>query len=130
MREARAAATLRHPNIVTIYAVGQHEDRPYIVMEYVDGESLAVVIGSRRTLPLSVKISYLEQICAGLHFAHRAGIVHRDVKPANIMVDLEGVIRILDFGIAHIEGSSGVLGHYVGGGFSRCGLGSPQRCLS
>ena len=77
-----------------------------MVMEFVDGESLAEIIRSRRTLPLSDKMSYLEQICAGLHFAHRAGIVHRDIKPANIMIDREGVVRILDFGIARIEGSA------------------------
>ena len=105
-REARAAAALRHPNIITVYASGQHDRQPYMVMEYIDGESLADIIRSRRTLPLSDRISYLEQICAGLHFAHRAGIVHRDVKPANIMVDREGVVRILDFGIARIEGSA------------------------
>ena len=105
-REARAVAALRHPNIITVYASGQHDHQPYMAMEYVDGESLADIIRSRRTLPLSDKISYLEQICAGLHFAHHAGIVHRDVKPANIMVDREGVVRILDFGIARIEGSA------------------------
>ncbi len=105
-REARAAAALRHPNIITVYASGQHDRQPYMAMEYVEGESLADIIRSRRTLPLSDKLSYIEQICAGLHFAHRAGIVHRDVKPANIMVDREGVIRILDFGIARIEGSA------------------------
>ena len=105
-REARAAAALRHPNIITVYASGQHDHQPYMAMEFVDGESLAEIIRSRRTLPLSDKISYLEQICAGLHFAHRAGIVHRDIKPANIMVDRDGVVRILDFGIARIEGSA------------------------
>lgn len=105
-REARAAAALRHPNIITVYASGQHDHQPYMAMEYVEGESLADIIRSRRTLPLSDKISYLEQICAGLHFAHRAGIVHRDIKPANVMVDREGVVRILDFGIARIEGSA------------------------
>ena len=105
-REARAAAALRHPNIITVYASGQQDHQPYMAMEYVDGESLADIIRSRRTLPLSDKISYLQQICTGLHFAHRAGIVHRDIKPANIMVDREGVVRILDFGIARVEGSA------------------------
>ena len=104
-REARAAAALRHPNIITVYASGQHEYQPYIAMEFVDGESLAEVIRSQKPLTLSEKLSYIEQLCAGLHFAHRAGIVHRDIKPANIMVDAEGVIRILDFGIARVEGS-------------------------
>ena len=105
-REARAAAALRHPNIITIYASGQHEHQPYMVMEFVDGESLADIIRRQRSLTLAVKMSYLEQICAGLHFAHRAGIVHRDVKPANVMVDKDGTVRILDFGIARIEGSA------------------------
>lgn len=105
-REARAAAALRHPNIITIYASGQHEHQPYMVMEFVDGESLAEIIKKQRNLSLSQKLSYLEQICAGLYVAHRAGIVHRDVKPANVMVDREGVVRILDFGIARVEGSA------------------------
>jgi serine/threonine protein kinase len=105
-REARAAAALRHPNIVTIYASGQHDHQPYMVMEFVDGESLSELIRQRRNLMLSDKLSYVEQICAGLHYAHLAGIVHRDIKPANIMVDRQGVVRILDFGIARIEGSA------------------------
>ena len=105
-REARAAAALRHTNIISIYASGQHEHRPYIVMEFVDGESLADIIRERRQLTLPDKLAYLDQICAGLHFAHRAGIVHRDIKPANVMVDGDGVVRILDFGIARIEGSA------------------------
>ena len=105
-REARAAAALRHPNIVTIYASGQHEQQPYIAMEFVEGDSLADIIRERRPLTLADKLAYIDQICAGLHVAHRAGIVHRDIKPANIMVDREGIVRILDFGIARIEGSA------------------------
>ena len=105
-REARAAAALRHPNIITIYASGQHEHQPYIVMEFVDGESFADIIKQKRSLSLSQKLSYLEQVCAGLSVAHRAGIVHRDIKPANVMVDCDGVVRILDFGIARVEGSA------------------------
>jgi serine/threonine-protein kinase len=105
-REARAAAKLRHPNIITIYASGQHEHQPYMVLEFVDGDSLADIVKERRPLPLEEKLSYIDQICAGLHFAHKAGIVHRDIKPANIMVDREGIVRILDFGIARIEGSA------------------------
>ncbi|MDA1184058.1 MAG: serine/threonine-protein kinase [Acidobacteria bacterium] len=106
LREARAAAALRHPNIITVYASGEHEHQPYMAIEFVDGDSLAQIIHSRRTVALSDKISYLEQICSGLAFAHRAGIVHRDIKPANIMVDREDVVRILDFGIARVEGSA------------------------
>jgi serine/threonine-protein kinase len=105
-REARAAAALRHPNIITIYASGQHEHQPYMVMEFVDGESLADIIKGKRSLSLAQKLAYLEQICAGLSVAHRAGIVHRDIKPANVMIDRDGVVRILDFGIARVEGSA------------------------
>ena len=105
-REARAAAALRHANIITVYASGQENHRPYIAMEYIEGESFADIIKQRKNLPLTEKVSYLEQVCAGLAFAHKAGIVHRDVKPANIMIDREGVVRILDFGIARIEGSA------------------------
>ncbi len=106
LREARAAAALRHANIITVYASGLENHRPYIAMEYIEGESLADIIKQRRNLPLTEKISLLEQVCAGLAFAHKAGIVHRDVKPANIMIDREGVVRVLDFGIARIEGSA------------------------
>ena len=105
LQEARATAKLRHTNIVTVYEVGQHDQQPFIVMEFVAGDSLAVIIQQRRVLPLATKLHYLEQICAGLHFAHRAGIVHRDIKPANLMVDTEGMVRILDFGIARLEDS-------------------------
>ena len=105
LREARAAANLRHENLITIYDVGQHDHQPFMAMEYVDGKSLAEVIAERQPLTLGEKLFYIEQICAGLHYAHCAGIVHRDIKPANLMVDRQGVIRILDFGIARIEGS-------------------------
>jgi len=104
-REARAAAALRHPNIITIYNTGQHDHQPFIAMEFVDGVPLTEIIRHGSPLTLSDKLSYIDQICAGLHFAHRAGIVHRDIKPANLMADREGVIRILDFGIARVEGS-------------------------
>jgi serine/threonine-protein kinase len=104
-REARASANLRHDNIITIYDVGQHDHQPYMALEYVDGQTLLEIIRSRPSLPLASKLSYIEQICAGLHFAHGAGIVHRDIKPANVMVDNRGVVRILDFGIARVEGS-------------------------
>ena len=106
LREARAAAALRHANIITVFASGLENHRPYIAREYIEGESFADIIKQRKDLPLTEKISLLEQVCAGLAFAHKAGIVHRDVKPANIMIDREGVVRVLDFGIARIEGSA------------------------
>ena len=105
LREARAAANLRHENIITIYEVGQHDRQPFMAMEYVDGPSLGQVITARDPLPLGLRLSYIEQVCAGLHHAHREGIVHRDIKPPNLMVDRGNVIRIVDFGIARVEGS-------------------------
>jgi predicted Ser/Thr protein kinase/tetratricopeptide (TPR) repeat protein len=105
LREARATANLRHENLITIYEVGSHDQQPFIAMEYVDGTTLGELIKRRQALPLAQKLSYIEQICAGLHHAHRVGIVHRDIKPANVMVDVQGVIRILDFGIARVANS-------------------------
>jgi eukaryotic-like serine/threonine-protein kinase len=105
LREARATANLRHENLVTIYQVGEHDHQPFIAMEYVNGTTLAEIVKRRQALPMAQKLSYIEQMCAGLSYAHRAGIVHRDVKPANVMVDSEGVVRILDFGIARVTNS-------------------------
>jgi serine/threonine-protein kinase len=105
LREARAAANLRHENIITIYEVGEHDRQPFMAMEYVDGPSLGQVITARDPLPLGRRLSYIEQVCAGLQHAHREGIVHRDIKPPNLMVDRGDVIRIVDFGIARVEGS-------------------------
>jgi eukaryotic-like serine/threonine-protein kinase len=99
--EARAAARLDHPNIVRIYDVGEDEGRhPYIVMEIVEGEDLKTTI--RRAAPLSVNqaLNLTHQICAGVGLAHRAGIVHCDLKPQNILVTYEGRVKVADFGIA------------------------------
>jgi hypothetical protein len=104
-REARAAANLRHDNIITIYDVGQHDRQPFMAMEYVDGRTLGEVIRERTPMSLGQTLSYLEQVCAGLHHAHLEGIVHRDIKPANLMLDRRDVIRIVDFGIARTQGS-------------------------
>src|SRR5262245_45884365 len=101
-REARSAGRLHHPNIVTIFDVGEHEGRPFIAMEFVQGETLASIIGQRPPLPLAQKLKWMEGLCAGLQYAHRAGIVHRDMKPANVIVEDGGGAKILDFGIAHI----------------------------
>ncbi len=104
-REARAAGRLRHPNIVTVFDVGEHDDQPFIAMEYVPGETLDQLI--RRRTPLSIvnRLLILEDVCSGLHFAHTEGIVHRDIKPANVILDIAGTIKILDFGLAHAPDS-------------------------
>lgn len=104
-REARSAGALNHPNIVTIFDYGLFEEAPFIVMEYIRGETLAELVKRRAPLPLSEKLSLLDQLCRGLAYAHAAGIIHRDIKPANLMVDQQGVLKILDFGIARLTDS-------------------------
>jgi eukaryotic-like serine/threonine-protein kinase len=101
-REAQSTGSLQHPNIVTVFELGDHEGNPYLVMEFLEGESLDSIITSRRELTLLEKISLMVEVCHGLNHAHHRGIVHRDIKPANIMVSKEGVVKIVDFGIAHI----------------------------
>ncbi len=97
--EAKAAASLNHPNIVTVFDLGEHEGSLYIAMEYVDGKSLESLIGSE-SLNLAQTIDIAEQISRGVGAAHRAGVVHRDIKPANIIVTTDGLAKILDFGLA------------------------------
>ena len=100
-REARAASALNHPNICTVHEVGEHEDVPFIVMEYVTGKSLDQLIGSGG-LPVNQVLSYAVQVSDALVRAHSAGIVHRDLKPANIMVNQDGLVKLLDFGLAKL----------------------------
>ncbi len=101
LREARLAARLQHPNIVTVFDVGDHHGQPFIAMEYIAGETLAHIVGRRAPLTLSRRLALIDQVCVGLAYAHRHGIVHRDVKPANLMVSHEsGVLKVLDFGVA------------------------------
>ncbi len=105
-REARAAGRLHHPNIVTVFDVGEHENRPFIALEYVAGETLAQLVARRAVRRLWEKLGILEDLCAGLHYAHTAAIVHRDIKPSNVMRDQSGVVKILDFGIARGAGGA------------------------
>jgi tRNA A-37 threonylcarbamoyl transferase component Bud32/tetratricopeptide (TPR) repeat protein len=102
VREARSAGRLQHVNIVVIFDVGEQGGRPYIAMEYVEGSTLADMVRRRDTMPLLQKLRLLEQLSEGLAYAHRAGIVHRDIKPANLIVSRDGVLKILDFGIARL----------------------------
>jgi TonB family protein len=106
-REARAAGRLRHPNIVTIFDVGEHDGDPFIAMEFLAGETLAELIRHGARMSLSRRLKLIEELCDGLAYAHRAGLVHRDVKPANLMVDADGILKILDFGIVRL-GNSGM----------------------
>jgi eukaryotic-like serine/threonine-protein kinase len=104
-REAKNAAALTHPNIVSIYDRGEAEGTYYIAMEYLDGRSLKELIVSRGPAPVNVALEYARQILAALRFAHRHGIVHRDIKPHNVLVDAEGRLKVTDFGIARAGAS-------------------------
>jgi tetratricopeptide (TPR) repeat protein len=101
-REARSAAALNHTNIVTVYDVGEHDGRPFMAMQYLDGETMAEMIRRRAVVPLARKLELMAELCDGLGYAHRCGIVHRDIKPANLMITTEGTLKILDFGIARV----------------------------
>jgi len=99
-REAKNAAALSHPNIVSIYDRGEAEGTYYIAMEYLDGRTLKELILARGDAPIAVVVEYARQILSALRFAHRHGIVHRDIKPHNVLVDGEGRVKVTDFGIA------------------------------
>src|SRR5579884_477226 len=101
-REAQSAGKLQHPNIVTVYDLGVQDGNPYLVMEFLEGESLDTIIRTHRSLPLEEKINIVLQICDALAYAHQRHIIHRDIKPANIMVLRDGGVKIVDFGIARI----------------------------
>jgi serine/threonine protein kinase/cephalosporin-C deacetylase-like acetyl esterase len=103
--EARAVAALNHPNIVQVYGLESEGGDDYIVMEFVPGRTLAQVLGATR-LSLDQALEYANQIASALAAAHAAGIVHRDIKPGNIMVSDAGVVKILDFGLAKVEKSA------------------------
>jgi protein kinase-like protein len=103
-REARAAAALNHPNIVTVYDFGEYESQPYIVMEYVTGETMANVIRRKASVSIADKLRWMQELCAGAGYAHQMSVIHRDIKPANLMIDRSGRLKILDFGIARMLG--------------------------
>ena len=100
--EAQAAAALNHPNIITIHEVGSHEGRTYIAMAHVDGHPLSTEIQEEISIDRAIDLAI--QVCDGLDQAHKAGIVHRDIKPDNLLVDSDGRLKILDFGVAKHEG--------------------------
>ena len=105
LQEARAAAKLNHPNIVSIYHIGSMNGTYYIAMEYLDGQSFRDLMESREQFSRESILSLLIQVCSGLEFAHARGIIHRDIKPANIILLKNGTVKITDFGIARIEKS-------------------------
>ena len=104
-REAQSAGGLQHPNIVTIYDMGEAASFPYIAMELVEGENLEQLIARRSAFPTTLKLAYAIQSCRAFDYAHKRGIVHRDIKPGNIMVSKDGTVKVVDFGIARVSGN-------------------------
>jgi serine/threonine protein kinase len=108
VREARLAARLSHPNVVRVYDAGEEDGWPFIVMECVEGESLAELVRREGRLDPALVADLGAQACTGLEHAHRAGLVHRDVKPANLLMTEDGTLKVADFGIAHAVGGTRV----------------------
>jgi serine/threonine protein kinase len=114
-REAQSAGGLQHPNIITIYDMGEEGKIPFIAMELVEGENLEQVIARRAPLPISLKLVYAMQACRAFDYAHKRGIVHRDIKPGNVMVGKDGTVKVVDFGIARVlEASKTQTGMLIG----------------
>lgn len=101
-REAQSAGKLQHPNIVTIYDLGDEDGNPYLVMEFLKGEDLGSLISASRAIPLEQKLNIVIQICNALGYAHQRGVVHRDIKPTNAIVLKDFTVKIVDFGLARI----------------------------
>jgi serine/threonine protein kinase len=114
-REAQSAGGLQHPNIITIYDMGEEGKTPFIAMELVEGENLEQVIARGAGVPISLKLVYAMQACRAFDYAHKRGIVHRDIKPGNVMVSKEGTVKVVDFGIARVlEASKTQTGMLIG----------------
>jgi serine/threonine protein kinase len=109
LREARSVAALDHPNIVRIFDVASHNSVPYLVMEYVEGETLQHLIDTRGAIPYSLAVYYVAQAAAGLQHAYEKGLVHRDIKPGNLIRDKSETIKILDMGLARSSSSADML---------------------
>jgi serine/threonine-protein kinase len=101
-REAQCVGMLRHPNIVTVYDIDEADGIPFMAMEFLEGEDLKKIISGRKDVTVVKKLDIIIQSCKGLHYAHQHGIVHRDVEPGNIVVLNDGMVKIVDFGIARI----------------------------
>ena len=100
LREGRALASMNHPNIVQIYAIGEHERRPYLAMEFLDGEDIGQALKQKGPIHPGDAAEAIRQSAIGLREAQRAGVVHRDVKPSNLVITTEGKVKVTDFGLA------------------------------
>ncbi|MGH2722598.1 MAG: Stk1 family PASTA domain-containing Ser/Thr kinase, partial [Actinomycetota bacterium] len=129
-REARAAASLSDPRIVAIYDWGSDDGTYYIVMEYVEGKSLKDMIQSQGPFTPQRAVEVAGDVCAALHAAHKRGIVHRDVKPANIMVTTSGETKVMDFGIARAPQESGQTVTQTGTVMGTANYISPEQALA
>ena len=129
MREARAVADLNHPNVVQVFRVDRHEDQPYFVMEYVEGESLKQLIRHENKLQPMRALQILKEVGNGLTAAHDKGVIHRDIKPENIMLTKYGGVKVVDFGIARVE-EPGTRLTSTGMGLGTPSYISPEVCLS
>ena len=115
LREARAAGVLQHPNLVTLYDLGEAEDQLYIAMELVEGHDLSTIIATNDPLALERKLDIVIELLEGLAYAHERGVIHRDIKPSNVRVATDGRVKIMDFGIARLQsadvtGSGAIVG--------------------
>jgi serine/threonine protein kinase len=106
LREARSVARLQHTNIITIFEMGEVEGVPFIAMEFLEGESLAEALRRGHLGDLRDKLDLIHQLCRGLGYAHQRGVVHRDIKPSNIFLLEDGTTKVLDFGVAWLEGGT------------------------
>src|SRR5690349_2224955 len=115
LREARAAGALQHPNIVTLYELGEADRQLFIAMELVDGSDLSSYIALREPLALERKLDIVIEVLQGLSYAHERGVIHRDIKPSNVRIASDGSVKIMDFGIARLQsaevtGSGAIVG--------------------
>ena len=126
--EAKAQANLNHPNLATLYTLLMHNGDAFMVMEYVDGQTVEQMIRRRGPIPAAEALPIFKQALLGIGYAHRAGIVHRDIKPANLMINRSGVVKVMDFGLAKVAGTRGITktGTHVGTGWYM----SPEQVLN